>query len=250
MHSTRGIKNYRDSRLFKGCSPLQPLCNLIGNRPQSATFHTATVERHLRKSSMNRISYIIVLITLLSYQCQDYDFERTELVIENQKFEILTANEIINSFISRKSNYSTTVYRIIENIFGNNVEYPFLLETFKAEIKPDEKLLEEIEILESYNFKQIVESTFKSVVKELPGPDTKILFMPANPEYKEIFKSYAIGLTAVTIGTGKIIVSINPTIDDWEQLLPYTLAHEYHHSVWTSRNFETSSFTTIGGILY
>ena len=38
---TRGIKNCRDSRLFKGCSPLQLLCNWIGNRPQSATFHTA-----------------------------------------------------------------------------------------------------------------------------------------------------------------------------------------------------------------
>ena len=40
---TRGIKNCRDSRLFKGCSPLQLLCNLIGNRPQSATCHILTV---------------------------------------------------------------------------------------------------------------------------------------------------------------------------------------------------------------
>ena len=39
--TTRGIKNCRDNRLFKGCSPLQPLCNLTRNRPQSATFHTA-----------------------------------------------------------------------------------------------------------------------------------------------------------------------------------------------------------------
>jgi hypothetical protein len=38
---TRGIKNCRFSRLIKGCSPLQLLCNLTGNRPQSATFHTA-----------------------------------------------------------------------------------------------------------------------------------------------------------------------------------------------------------------
>ena len=38
---TRGIKNCRNSSLFKGCSPLQLLCNLTGNRPQSATFHTA-----------------------------------------------------------------------------------------------------------------------------------------------------------------------------------------------------------------
>jgi len=47
---TRGIKNCRGSRLFKGCSPLQHLCNLTGNRPQSATFHTATVGRHCKKT--------------------------------------------------------------------------------------------------------------------------------------------------------------------------------------------------------
>jgi hypothetical protein len=41
QHTTRGIKNCRESRLFKGCSPLKLLCNLMGNRPQSATFHTA-----------------------------------------------------------------------------------------------------------------------------------------------------------------------------------------------------------------
>jgi hypothetical protein len=38
---TRGIKNCRDSRLFKGCSPFQLLFTLKVKRPQSATFHTA-----------------------------------------------------------------------------------------------------------------------------------------------------------------------------------------------------------------
>jgi len=38
---TSGIKNCRVSSKFKGCSPLQLLCNLTGNRTQSATFHTA-----------------------------------------------------------------------------------------------------------------------------------------------------------------------------------------------------------------
>jgi len=36
-HITCGIKNCRDSRLFKGCSPLLLLCNLTGNSPKSAT---------------------------------------------------------------------------------------------------------------------------------------------------------------------------------------------------------------------
>jgi uncharacterized protein YjaZ len=204
----------------------------------------------LSSISMRKISYILFLIALFSCQRQDYDFERTELIVYNQKFEILTANKIIENFISRKSNYSKTVYSQIENEFENNSEYPFLLKTLNAKIKPDEKLKKEIEILEKYDFKKIVESTFQRVVKELPGPDTKILFIPANPEYKEIFGSYGIGINAVTVGTGKIIVSINPTIDNWQQLLPYTLAHEYHHSVWTSRNFETSDFTPLEYIIF
>ncbi|MBN2394943.1 MAG: hypothetical protein JXC36_00585, partial [Candidatus Atribacteria bacterium] len=32
------IKNCRGSRLFKGCSPLQPLCTLIGNCPAIGNF--------------------------------------------------------------------------------------------------------------------------------------------------------------------------------------------------------------------
>jgi len=39
--TTRGIKNCRGIRFFKGCSPLQHLFNFTGNRPQTATFNTA-----------------------------------------------------------------------------------------------------------------------------------------------------------------------------------------------------------------
>lgn len=49
MPTTRGIKNCRNIRLFRDCSPLQLLRNLIGIRPQSAIFHTATVATHLKK---------------------------------------------------------------------------------------------------------------------------------------------------------------------------------------------------------
>jgi len=41
QHLTSGIKNCRDSSKFKDCSPLQLSCRLTGNRPQSATLHTA-----------------------------------------------------------------------------------------------------------------------------------------------------------------------------------------------------------------
>lgn len=190
---------------------------------------------------------ISILIFILSISCRtsDYDFERSILDVNTQKFEILTANNIIEEFLSRKSDYSRLVYPLIEDEFIHNAEFPFLLESLKSEINPDKKFKEEFELFKNYDFQQVVEATFQRVVKELPGPYTKILFLPANPEFKELFESYGIGINAVTVGAGKIIVSINPTIENWEQLLPYALAHEYHHSVWTSRNFETADLTPL-----
>lgn len=194
---------------------------------------------------MRRRISILILILSISCRTADIDFERSIVVVNNQEFEILTAHNIIDNFISNKSNYVNTVFTKIEAEFNHNIEFPFLLETLKSEIKPDEKLKEELEILKNYDLKQVVETTFQRVSKELPGSYTKILFLPANPEYKEIYEAYGLGINAVTVGAGKIIVSINPTIQNWEQLLPFTLAHEYHHSVWTSRNFETAEFTPL-----
>ncbi len=63
--TTRGIKNCRDSRLFKGCSPLQLLCNLTGNRPQSATFHTANVRKHKDEQDDNvNLHYYFIMLSI------------------------------------------------------------------------------------------------------------------------------------------------------------------------------------------
>ena len=48
MQPTRGIKNCRDSRLFKGFSPFQPLCIITENRPQSANFYAAKCYQQYR----------------------------------------------------------------------------------------------------------------------------------------------------------------------------------------------------------
>ena len=194
---------------------------------------------------MSKISYILISILLISCQRQDYNFERTELIVNNQKFEILTAYEIFDNFTEKKTNYLKNVFNQIENEFEYNAEYLFLLENIKHNIKPNDDLKEEIELLKKIDFEQIVDSAFQIITKELPGPDTKILFIPINPEYREYYQKFGIGIYAITVGTGKIIVSIDPTFSNWSHILPYILAHEYHHSVWTSRNFVTADFTPL-----
>ncbi|MCK5330775.1 MAG: hypothetical protein KAK01_05155, partial [Candidatus Marinimicrobia bacterium] len=106
---------------------------------------------------MKIISYILILIALFSCQRNKYDFERKKLIINNQQFEILTAYQIFDYYAEKKTSYLQNVFNKIENEFKHNSEYPFLLETIEKEIKPDENLQEELELLKDIDFKQIVD---------------------------------------------------------------------------------------------
>ena len=197
-----------------------------------------------------RIFIIFILIT--SFSCQkstQYDFERTKVKINNQQFEILTAFRIFEDYITNKSDYNDKIFLKIKNEFDHNEEFSSLINFIQDEIKPDEELEKEIEIIKNIDFVTIVDSVYQKVTKELPGPDTKILFIPANPAYRKIYRQYGVGLHAFTLGTGRIIVSFDPSFGNWQQMLPYALAHEYHHSVWTSRNFQTADLTPLEYII-
>ena len=194
---------------------------------------------------MKGIIYILVLFFFLSCSKNDINFERTKIFVGGQEIEILTAHKIFDNYLLNKKEYFRNVYQKIESEFEENAEYPFLLETIKRVIKPDESLKEEIFLLKQCDFKNIVDSSFQKIIKELPGPKTKILFIPVNPKHRNLYRQYEVGVVAITVGAGKIIVSIDPTSSYWEEQLPYVLAHEYHHSVWTSRNFTTKDFTPL-----
>ncbi|NNL16979.1 MAG: hypothetical protein HKO81_10105 [Flavobacteriaceae bacterium] len=199
---------------------------------------------------MKRISYIFVIIIFISCQRQDYDFERTTLTIENQKFEILTAWIILDDYIKNKSNYENDVFLKIEEEFDNyNSEFPFLLDAIKNKISPNDELKEEIELMKSIDFVSIVDSVYRIVTKELPGPDTKILFIPANPANRKFYREFGVGFHAFTLGSGKIIISFDPTFENWRQYIHYALAHEYHHSVWISRNFKNADISPLEYII-
>ncbi len=120
----------------------------------------------LKKDMLRIVSYIFILISLFSCQRNVYDFERSEIVINNQPFEILTAYDIFDNFIVKKSNYSYNVFNQIKREFEHNAEYPFLFELIKKEIKPDTHLKEELELLKDIDFVQIVTSTFRKVTKK------------------------------------------------------------------------------------
>ena len=202
------------------------------------------------KISVSKV--VITFILIFTFSCQkgtEYDFERTILKVNNQQFEVLTAWKIFEDYIKNRSDYNSNLFVKIKNEFNSCAEFSSLIDAIKQEIEPDNELEKEIEIMKNLDFVSIVDTVYQKVTKELPGPDTKILFIPANPAYRNIYRQYGVGLHAFSPGTGRIIVSLDPTFENWQHMLPYTLAHEYHHSVWTSRNFETADLTPLEYII-
>lgn len=196
--------------------------------------------------SNKMVGTFIILLVLFSCQRKiQADFERTFISVNGQQFEILTAEKIFDVYLAEKPDYEHSIFQKIQLEFGNNIEYPFLLDAIRNPIIPDDKLEEELELMKNIDFVKIVDSSFQVITPKLPGPYTKILFLPANPENREFYKEFGIGFHAFTLGAGKIVVVFDPTFDNWQQLMPYALAHEYHHSVWTSRNFKTANFTPL-----
>lgn len=204
----------------------------------------------MKKSILNAFFILIIVFTFSCKNDNEYDFERTKITINNQKFEILTAWKIFDDYIVNKSDYENNIILKIEEEFdNNNSEFPFLLDAIKNKIKPDEELKKEIELMKSIDFVSIIDSVYQIVTKEMPGPDTKILFIPTNPANRKFYREYGVGFHAFTLGAGKIIVSFDPTFENWRQYIHYALAHEYHHSVWTSRNFKTADITPLEYII-
>lgn len=203
------------------------------------------------------IAYIFISAFFLISCRQDYQnrFYVNKKVINGQKFELISAYELFDDYIKTSKNESTNFYKKlifnpIKKEFSENAEYPFFLSNIENPIIPNNELINEIEILKNSNLIEIAENALKKISLALPGPATKILFIPANPAFRNHYKKYNIGVTAITLGSGKIIVSIDPTFENWKELLPYVLAHEYHHSVWTSRNFETINFSLIEFLIF
>ena len=203
------------------------------------------------KITFSKIFFIFILSATFSCQKSvEYDFERTKITINKQKFEILTAWKIFDDYISNKSDYEENIFlKINEEFDNNNSEFSFLLDAIENKIEPNEELKKEIELMKNIDFVSIVDSVYQKVTKELSGPDTKILFIPANPVNREYYREFGVGFHAFTLGTGKIIVSLDPTFENWRHYIHYALAHEYHHSVWMSRNFKTADLTPLEYII-
>ncbi len=199
---------------------------------------------------------LFVLFQMLGCQSDANEFERTKVTINNQKFEIITAYSLFDDYLSQQNISDLTsasnniIYEPIRNEIINGAEAAFMFETIRIPYQPGGLLKREVELLRSSDLLDVAKKALSNITSNLPGPDTKIIFMPANPAMHDLFVKYNLCMNGVTLGSGKIIIMIDPTFPQWEKTLPMVLAHEYHHSTWISMNWKDSDFTLLEYLIF
>lgn len=197
----------------------------------------------------------LIFIGFAIYGCSEKvpDFERTVFNINNQRIEVLTTYNLIENYLSGPGkphkdiikSSDKYIYKPIRDEILDGAEAAFLFNTIKVPYEANDYLREEIELLKSSDLLPIIETSLTKIINELPGPDTKIIILPASSLNRHTLEKIKLPISGITPGSGKIILSIDPTFQNWKDFLPYCIAHEYHHSTWTSRNWVSADFNLI-----
>ena len=101
--------------------------------------------------------------------------------------------------------------------------------------------------------KKRIESKIRSALEKsntyLKNDSLTIYILPANPDNKAIMQGMS-GIMALTAGSKQILLTIEPEILGWEEMLTYAVAHEYNHAYWTNINFGKSTKWTLLDYLF
>jgi uncharacterized protein YjaZ len=186
------------------------------------------------------------------------DFERSVFTVNNQRIEVLTTFNLIDNYLSKSGKLHGNIikasdkyiYKPIRDEILDNAEAAFLFNTIKVPYEANDYVRNEIELLKSSDLLTIIQESFTRITKELPGPDTKIIILPASSLNRPTLEKIKLPISGITLGSGKIILSIDPTFENWTDFLPYCIAHEYHHSTWCSRNWVSADFSLIEYIVF
>jgi len=208
---------------------------------------------------LTKLSALGILLCLTSvWSCRPADspghYETVSFSQSGQQFKIVSFYKHMPLYIEKaKRNsrqaariYKNLVYDPIWNDFASKGECSFLAKSLETPITDLESLAHEIDLLEQSNAEEIIKTALLKVSKVLPGPHTTVYIQAHDPVYRKYLpKEMQTGITAHTFGSGRFIILIDPAVPGWRQYLQKITAHEYHHSVWVSRNFETVNFSLL-----
>jgi uncharacterized protein YjaZ len=174
-------------------------------------------------------------------------------IAPGQQATIVDADKYLQQYVDaakhspaadRAALYAKLVYETVLKRCGEGGEfYEFGKYQLVRPINNLDALAKELSALKRAHFVRDIESALRKSAKLLPGPDTTVCVLAADPDTSYV-RTDLHGVSGYTFGAGKILLQVAP-VADWKHWLPYTVAHEYHHSAWTGQHYTKQSTWTL-----
>lgn len=143
--------------------------------------------------------------------------------------------------------YRESIQNSIYDNYFQKSEYAFIVKDFFAlPIKNTSELKKSIDRI-TLNHKVIktkIIGALKKSRQNIDNDSLTIYIMPVNPKNRKIIEGMT-GIMGLTAGSKQIILTIEPDILGWKNMLEYAVAHEFNHAYWTMMNFENHAKWTL-----
>jgi uncharacterized protein YjaZ len=190
---------------------------------------------------------------------RDVDGSKPVKIASRQNATIIDTNEYLQKYIDAARNkpaderaalYAKYFYEPVVKKCGEGGEYyEYGKYNLIRPITNLDALAKEIAIMRRADLANMIASALSRSAKLLPGPDTTVCVLAADPDSGYI-RTDLHGVSGYTFGAGKILLQV-ATLGDWRQWVPYTVAHEYHHSTWTwQRHGKPVDWTLLHSIIF
>ena len=185
-------------------------------------------------------------------------FDKLKEITIRPEFKTVVMYDAFAEFISKskEQKYDTAVFYkelILDSVYEDFIdggEYAVLADRYIGRtIKDHDDLAYKLGLFKDKNVEMIVNDALSKSNSHLAGINTTVYIFPSVGDYEQMTDLLG-GVAGVTIGQGKLLILVDPTVDNWESVLSYVVAHEYHHSIWTSKQLKEKSFTLLDYLVF
>jgi uncharacterized protein YjaZ len=140
-----------------------------------------------------------------------------------------------------------------DSLYGNKIQGPIISNYFSSceysrlvgfqfysPIQDTTGIRDRISII--YNnrekIEKIIAATLKDCNKYLKNDTLTIYIQPFPGGYMSKIIKRMNGIAGITAGSKQIMMTIDPEVNSWSDVLAASLAHEYNHAYWTKMNYK------------
>ena len=199
----------------------------------------------MKKKRLKVLLLLVIIIGTL-VGCE----KETSKIEDEPKFSVILMDKEIKKYIEKAKDEKLNMDKarelynrtVLAPIFGTeNISQEYLdKNNFPSHIIGYKELENLVDILAEEDAVGIVERALEKSREYFPlDEEVKVYILPSKDRSQWDIE-YDTGINASTSLQDQnraIIIFINPIIGEWKSRIPRTVAHEYHHMVWGSRNF-------------